>query len=54
MFYKKILKYFLIFLIVAGFIYAQLWLLGYKRNTEMVFGVSFTPDYTRYLQIDGK
>ena len=52
MFLKKILKYFLIFLIVAGLIYGLFWLLSLKKNENVVFGVSFNPDHARYLQID--
>lgn len=54
MFYKKVLKYTLIFLLVVGFLYAQAWLLSLKKNESVVFGASFTPDYARYLQVDEK
>lgn len=54
MFYKKVLKYFVIFLIVISFLYIQAWFLSYKKNEDVVFGVSFNPDYARYLQVDEK
>ena len=54
MFLRKILKITLIIIAVFGFIYAQAWLLSLDKNDKAVFGVSFTPDYARYLQINEK
>jgi len=54
MFLQKTLKVILIFIAVVGFLYGQAWLLSIKKNEGAVFGVSFTPDYARYLQLDEK
>ncbi|MDO9509959.1 MAG: endo-1,4-beta-xylanase [Candidatus Magasanikbacteria bacterium] len=54
MFLRKILKVILIFIAVVGFLYGQAWLLSLKKNEQAVFGVSFSPDYARYLQLDPK
>jgi len=54
MFFRKILKVILIFLLVVGFIYGQAWLLSLKKNEQIVFGVSFSADYARYLDLDPK
>ncbi|HRY36476.1 MAG TPA: beta-galactosidase [Candidatus Magasanikbacteria bacterium] len=51
---KKFLKYFLIIVAVLAFLYGQAWLLSLEKNEKAVFGVSFNPDYTRYLQLDEK
>lgn len=39
---------------MVGFIYGQAWLLSLKKNEQIVFGVSFSADYARYLDLDPK